>query len=99
MAIFMVQGAIIGLFGTFIGVSLGVPVALNVFEIVGWLEQLFHTDFLPADVYYVSDIVADVRFGDVVTYAVSAFCITILATIYPAWRASRTLPAEALRYE
>jgi lipoprotein-releasing system permease protein len=99
MAIFMVQGAFIGLFGTVIGVATGVPVALNVFEIVSWLEQLFHTDFLPADVYYVSDIVAEVRFKDVATYAVSAFCITILATIYPAWRASRTLPAEALRYE
>jgi lipoprotein-releasing system permease protein len=99
MAIFMVQGAVIGLFGTLTGVALGVPVALNVFEIVHWLEQLFNTDFLPADVYYVSDITADVRFGDVVTYAVSAFIITIMATIYPAWRASRTLPAEALRYE
>jgi lipoprotein-releasing system permease protein len=70
-----------------------------VFEIVGWLEQLFNTDFLPADVYYVSDITADVRLADVMTYAISAFVITILATIYPAWRASRTLPAEALRYE
>lgn len=99
MAIFIVQGAVIGLFGTLIGVALGVPVALNVFEIVHWLEQLFHTDFLPADVYYVSDITADVRFHDVMSYAVSAFVITILATIYPAWRASRTLPAEALRYE
>ena len=99
MAIFMVQGAVIGLFGTLIGVGLGVPVAVNVFEIVGWLEQVFSTDFLPADVYYVSDVTADVRFGDVMTYALSAFAITIMATIYPAWRASRTLPAEALRYE
>ncbi len=99
MTIFMVQGAIIGLFGTLIGVALGVPVALNVFEIVSWLEQMFNTDFLPADVYYVSDITAEVRVEDVMTYAISAFVITILATIYPAWRASRTLPAEALRYE
>jgi lipoprotein-releasing system permease protein len=99
MAIFLIQGSIIGLVGTFFGVALGVPVALNVFEIVHWLEQLFHTDFLPSDVYYISDITADVRPLDVITYAVSAFAITLLATIYPAWRASRTMPAEALHYE
>lgn len=99
MMIFLIQGAVIGLFGTLLGVATGVPVALNVFEIVSWIEQLFNADFLPANVYYVSDITADVRLDDVLTYAISAFCITILATIYPAWRASRTLPAEALRYE
>ena len=99
MTIFIIQGAFIGLFGTIIGVSAGVPVALNVFEIVSWLEQLFNTDFLPSDVYYISDISADVKVSEVVIYALSAFSVTILATIYPAWRASRTLPAEALRYE
>lgn len=99
MAVFMVQGAVIGLFGTLLGVALGVPFALNVFEIVSWLEQLFSTDFLPDDVYYISDIVSEVRAKEVITYALSAFVITILATIYPAWRASKTLPAEALRYE
>jgi lipoprotein-releasing system permease protein len=99
MVIFIIQGAFIGFFGTSIGVATGVPVALNVFDIVHWLEQLFHTDFLPSDVYYVSDITADVRFHEVMTYALSAFAVTILATIYPAWRASKTLPAEALRYE
>lgn len=99
MVIFIIQGAFIGFFGTLIGVGTGVPVALNVFEIVSWLEQLFSTDFLPSDVYYISDITADVKVSEVLTYALSAFCVTILATIYPAWRASRTLPAEALRYE
>ena len=99
MVIFIIQGAFIGFFGTLIGVGAGVPVALNVFEIVSWLEQLFNTDFLPSDVYYISDIVADVKVSEVFTYALSAFSVTILATIYPAWRASRTLPAEALRYE
>lgn len=99
MVIFIIQGAVIGLFGTMIGVALGVPVALNVFEIVSWLEQLFSTDFLPDDVYYISDVVADVQAKEVITYAVSAFVVTILATIYPAWRASKTPPAEALRYE
>ena len=99
MIIFIIQGAFIGFFGTIIGVGAGVPVALNVFEIVSWLEQLFNTDFLPSDVYYISDIVADVKVSEVITYALSAFSVTILATIYPAWRASKTLPAEALRYE
>jgi lipoprotein-releasing system permease protein len=99
MTIFIIQGTVIGMFGTLIGVAAGVPVALNIFEIVSWVEQLFNTDFLPSDVYYISDIVADVQPREVMTYAVSAFVITILATIYPAWRASRTMPAEALRYE
>ncbi|MDH5387786.1 MAG: lipoprotein-releasing ABC transporter permease subunit [Gammaproteobacteria bacterium] len=99
MAIFMIQGAVIGLFGTLIGVAAGVPTALNVFEIVSWFEQVFNTDFLPSDVYYISDVVADVKADEVITYAVSAFLITIAATIYPAWRASKILPAEALRYE
>lgn len=99
MTIFIIQGTVIGMFGTLIGVAAGVPVALNVFEIVSWLEQLFKTDFLPSDVYYISDITADVRPREVMIYAISAFVITILATIYPAWRASRTMPAEALRYE
>jgi len=99
MTIFIIQGAFIGFFGTAVGVATGVPVAMNVFEIVSWLEQLFSTDFLPSDVYYISDITADVQFHEVATYALSAFAVTVLATIYPAWRASRTLPAEALRYE
>lgn len=99
MVIFIIQGAFIGIFGTLIGVGTGVPVALNVFEIVSWLEQIFSTDFLPSDVYYISDITADVKVSEVLIYALSAFSVTILATIYPAWRASRTLPAEALRYE
>ena len=99
MVIFIIQGAFIGLIGTLIGVATGVPVAQNVFEIVSWLERLFNTDFLPSDVYYISDITADVKVSEVLTYALSAFDVTILATIYPAWRASRTLPAEALRYE
>ena len=99
MTIFIIQGTVIGMFGTLIGAAAGVPVALNVFEIVSWLEQLFNTDFLPSDVYYISDITADVRPKEVITYTVAAFVITVLATIYPAWRASRTMPAEALRYE
>ena len=99
MMVFIVQGAIIGLLGTLIGVAIGVPVALNVGDIVSAIEQFFNTQFLPPDVYYISSLTSDLNVSEVMVYSVSAFCLTILATIYPAWRAARTLPAEALRYE
>jgi lipoprotein-releasing system permease protein len=99
MVVFMIQGTIIGLLGTIIGVAVGVPTALNVNEIVHFVETLFNTKFLPADVYYITEIHADLRASDVVTYALSAFLLSVLATIYPAWRASKVQPAEALRYE
>ena len=75
------------------------PVALNVFEIVSWFEQLLNTDFLPSDVYYISDLPSELHWGDVVKITVVSFGISIIATLYPAWRASRTQPAESLRYE
>ncbi len=99
MMVFIVQGTIIGLIGTLLGVAIGVPVALNVNEIVTMVEGLFNTKFLPADVYYISEISADLRFTDVLTYSVSAFLLSVLATIYPAWRAGKIQPADALRYE
>jgi len=99
MAIFMIQGMLIGLIGTLIGVVLGVSVALNVNDIVGFFEQMFHTQFLPPDIYYITELSSDLRASDVLTYALSAFGLSVLATIYPAWRASKIQPAEALRYE
>lgn len=99
MMIFIIQGAVIGLIGTMLGVSIGVPVALNLETIVSTIEQMFHVDFLSADVYYISDLPSDLRASDVVQFAGAAFALTILATIYPAWRASRIMPVEALRYE
>jgi lipoprotein-releasing system permease protein len=99
MTIFIIQGAVIGLIGTILGVAIGVPVALNVNEIVSFIEGLFNTKFLPADVYYISELSSDLRIADVLTYSVSAFSLSILATIYPAWRAAKVQPADALRYE
>jgi lipoprotein-releasing system permease protein len=99
MWVFIVQGVVIGLVGTLLGVAIGVPVALNVNEIVVFFETLLHTKFLPADVYYISDIKSDLHAGDVLLYAAAAFGLSVLATIYPAWRAARVQPADALRYE
>ncbi len=99
MNIFMVTGVVIGSIGTLIGTILGLIVSFNVSTIISWLEDYFKTDFMPADVYYISDITADVHQSDVLAIIIVAFGLSILATIYPAWRASRVQPAEALRYE
>jgi lipoprotein-releasing system permease protein len=99
MGIFMVQGTVIGLVGTLIGMAGGISLALNVETIVPFIERVFHIQFLPADVYYISEFPSDLRWSDVTVISVFSFSISLLATIYPAWRASRTQPAEALRYE
>ncbi len=99
MWVFIIQGVVIGLIGTLIGVLIGVPVALNVNDIVTFVETLLHTKFLPADVYYITDIKSDLQVKDVLIYSASAFGLSVLATIYPAWRAARIQPADALRYE
>jgi len=99
MMIFMVQGTIIGLFGTLLGVLGGVALSLNVETLVPALEGFLDTKFLSPDVYYISDLPSDLHMQDVVKIALSAFSLTIIATLYPAWRAARTQPAEALRYE
>lgn len=99
MSIFMVQGTFIGVLGTGIGVSLGVLLSLNVENIIPAMESLLGTDLLPDDVYYISDLPSEMNLKDVVSVAVTAFTMSILAGLYPAWRAARTQPAEALRYE
>lgn len=99
MGIFIVQGMVIGVFGTIIGAITGVLTALNIKTIVPYLENLFGVKFFPADVYVISDFPAEMHWNDVTTVVIAAFIMTILATLYPAWRASRTQPAEALRYE
>lgn len=99
MAIFIVQGTIIGLFGTLLGIVGGVALALNIETLVPAIEQLLDTKFLSPDVYYISDLPSDLHWNDVIKIGVSAFTLTVLATLYPAWRAARTQPAEALRYE
>ena len=99
MGIFLVQGCVIGLVGTVLGVAGGVSLSLNIGELMPALEGLFGVDLLPADVYYISDLPSDMQMDDVISITLLSFGLSILATLYPAFRASRTQPAEALRYE
>jgi lipoprotein-releasing system permease protein len=99
MAIFMVQGTMIGLFGTLLGVIFGVALALNLPELIAQLETLLGYQFLPADVYYISDLPSDLHWDDVTVIGITAFILSILSTIYPSWRAAQVKPAEALRYD
>jgi lipoprotein-releasing system permease protein len=99
LAIFVIQGALIGVIGTLIGVVGGVLLALNIDVVVPALERMFNVQFLDKTVYYISDLPSQLQRGDVVTIALIALALALLATIYPAWRAARVNPAEALRYE
>ncbi|MBK1726755.1 lipoprotein-releasing ABC transporter permease subunit [Halorhodospira neutriphila] len=99
MAVFIIQGALIGAVGTALGAAGGVALALNVETVVPALEQLLNVEFLPADVYYISDLPAELRGLDVVRVTGLALALSLVATLYPAWRGARTEPAEALRYE
>ena len=99
MKIFIVQGFVIGLTGTLLGVASGVVIALNIETIVPFIEHLFGIQFFSKDVYLISELPSDLHDSDVLTVAYFSFLISLLATLYPSWRASRTQPAEALRYE
>jgi len=99
MAIFIIQGVVIGILGTALGVAGGVGLALNVETIVPAIENLFNVEFLAADVYYISTVPSELHWKDVWVMASMAMGLCLLATLYPAWRAARTHPAEALRYE
>jgi len=99
MAIFMVQGTIIGLVGVLLGTLGGVTLALNLDVLIPWLEGLLGVQFMPADVYYINKFPSELHWGDVVKIVLISFVLSVLATFYPAWSASRTQPAEALRYE
>ncbi len=99
MAIFIVQGALIGMIGTALGVVGGVLLALNVSTVVPAIERAFSIQFLDKSIYYISDLPSDLQRGDVLTIAAIALVLALIATLYPAWKASRVNPAEALRYE
>ncbi len=99
MRIFIVQGVVIGAFGTLLGLVGGISLASNVEKIVPAIEQMLGRKFLSPDVYYISDLPSEMLLSDIVVIGVIAFSISLLATLYPAWQASRTQPAEALRYE
>jgi len=99
MKIFIIQGALIGVIGTLIGVAGGVLLALNIDVVVPFLERLFSVQFLSREVYYISELPSDLQRGDVLMIAAVSLVLSLAATLYPSWRASRIQPAEALRYE
>ena len=99
MSIFMVQGSVIGVAGTFMGTVLGVVAALNVAAVVGFIEKVLGVHFLSADVYFISYLPSQLLWSDVITVCGASLGLSFLATLYPSWRAAKTQPAEALRYE
>ena len=99
MKIFMIQGALVGLLGTALGVGGGVLIALNVDVIVPFIESLFGVQFLPRDIYLISALPSDLRWSDVWRIGGMAVVLAFLATLYPSWWAARVRPADALRYE
>ena len=99
MKIFLVQGTVIGFIGLGMGVAGGVSLALNIDVVVPALERVLGIQFLSKDVYYITDLPSELQWGDVAWITGVAFVLTLLAAIYPSWRASRVNPAEALRYE
>jgi lipoprotein-releasing system permease protein len=99
MKIFIIQGALIGVIGTFVGVVIGMLVAWNVAVIVPAIEHLLGVQFLAKDVYYISDLPSDLHLQDVIVIAFTSFALSLAATLYPSLRAARVNPAEALRYE
>lgn len=99
MRVFIVQGGVLGIIGTVIGIILGVIVASNLSDIVHWLEQLLNMHFLKAEVHGITQIDTEIELMDLILIALSSFLLAIIATIFPAWKASKVHPAEALRYE
>ncbi len=99
MKIFMVQGVVIGLVGTVLGVVFGVVTALNIGVIVPFIEHTFNFQILSREVYYISELPSDLHAFDVAWTAALSLALAFVATLYPSWRAARVNPAEALRYE
>ncbi|HET7569470.1 MAG TPA: lipoprotein-releasing ABC transporter permease subunit [Gammaproteobacteria bacterium] len=99
MRVFIVQGTLIGIVGIILGLIFGILLAQNINDIMHFLEHVFHVNLLPASVYYISDLPSQLQWGQVIKIVCSAFVLTLLSTLYPAWRASRVRPAQALRYE
>ena len=99
LAIFVIQGALIGIIGTLIGVVGGVLLALNISVVVPAIERTLGIQFLDKSVYYISDLPSDLQTADVTTIALIALVLALVATLYPAWKAARVNPAAALRYE
>jgi lipoprotein-releasing system permease protein len=99
MRVFVIQGSVIGLVGTLLGVIGGILLASNIGLVVPFLEQLFGFSLFPSDIYYITELPSDLRTSDVIKFALMSLGMSLLSTIYPSWRAARTHPAEALSYE
>ena len=99
MSIFIIQGALIGIIGTLLGATLGILIALNIDSIIPFIERLFHVQFLAKDVYYISEVPSQVLWSDVLLITLTSIILSLLATLYPSYKASQIHPAEALRYE
>jgi lipoprotein-releasing system permease protein len=99
MKIFIVQGVVIGIVGMLLGSGGGIVLALNLDVVVPFIERLLGIQFLAKDVYYISELPSDLHYDEVMLVSGISFLISLLATLYPSYRASKTQPAEALRYE
>ena len=97
--IFLVQGALIGVIGTLLGVAGGIAIAYNVDVIVPFIERMLGVHFLPREIYFISALPSDPQVGDIVTIGVTSLVLSLLATLYPSWRASRLQPAQVLRHD
>jgi lipoprotein-releasing system permease protein len=99
MGIFLAHGSVVGVVGTLVGTICGVLLANNVETIVHGIERLFSTSFISADVYFISELPSDLHWSDVALVSGASLVLGLLSALYPAWRASKVQPAEALRYE
>jgi len=99
MRIFVIQGSVIGIIGTLLGVIGGILLAQNIGSVVPFLESLFGFSLFPSDIYYITELPSDLQRADVIKFALMSLGMSLLSTLYPSWRAARTQPAEALSYE